>query len=147
MRFKILDGARTDIGDDRAYRFGEGGEWNEILFGTDGNDIVFGNSGTNFIWLGAGADTLIYKEADPQSMFGNGGGACVDIVLDFDVLEDRMDFTEIKGLTLADLTIGKDADGDATVHWDSGTWEISDILIELRGVSPDDLGAENFVFG
>jgi len=147
LRFKILDGARTDIGDDRAYRFGEGGEWNEILFGTDGDDIVFGNSGTNFIWLGDGADTLIYKEADPLGISANGGGACVDIVLDFDVLEDRMDFTEIKGLTLADLTIGQDADGDATVYWDSGTWEVSDILIELRGVTPDDLGAEHFVFG
>ncbi|MGD9864882.1 MAG: hypothetical protein AB7S99_16905, partial [Pseudodonghicola sp.] len=147
LRFKIDDGARTDIGDDRAYRFGEGGEWNEILFGTDGDDIVFGNSGVNFIWLGAGADTLIYKAADPNSLNGSGGGACTDIVLDFDAARDVMDFTELKGLGLADLTLGSTARGDATIAWDSGTWEISDIYIELRGLRAADLSEANFVFG
>lgn len=147
LRFKILDGARTDIGDDRAYRFGEGGEWNEVLFGTDSDDLVYGNSGVNFIWLGAGADTLIYKEADPQYLYGNGGGACTDIVMDFDATRDVMDFTEIKGMTQADLTIVDNAEGDATLAWDSGTWEISDIYIELRGVAAADLAGDNFVFG
>lgn len=147
LRFKILDGARTDLGDDRAYRFGEGGEWNEIMFGTDGADTVFGNSGVNFIWLGDGADTLIYKEADPNTLGGTGGGACIDIVMDFDATEDRMDFTEIKGLVFADLVISTAADGDASVSWTSGTWEISNIYIELRGVSATDLTANNFEFG
>lgn len=147
LRFKIADGAHTDIGDDRTYRFGEGGEWNEVLFGTDGDDQVYGNSGTNFIWLGAGADTLIYKEADPQSLFGSGGGACNDIVMDFDAAKDVMDFTEVKGATFADLTIADNARGDATLAWDSGTWEISDIHIELRGVSAAELSSDNFTFG
>lgn len=147
LRFKILDGAHTDVGDDRAYGFGEGGEWNEILFGTDADDQVYGNSGTNFIWLGDGADTLIYKEADPQYLYGNGGGACADIVMDFDPREDSMDFTEIKGLTLADLVLSENASGNATVAWTSGTWEVSDIVVELRDVSASELDAETFIFG
>ena len=70
LRFKILDAATTNIGDDRRYDDGTGGELNEGLFGTDGDDLVLGNSGTNFVWLGAGADTLIYKEADRQILNG-----------------------------------------------------------------------------
>ncbi|MCA0872878.1 hypothetical protein LCL97_18765 [Seohaeicola saemankumensis] len=147
LRFRIVDGARTDIGDDRRYSGYEGGEWNEILFGTDGDDAVFGNSGTNFIWLGGGADTLIYKEADPEIWQGSGGGACNDIVMDFDIAEDVMDFSEIDGLTLADLIISDNAAGNATVYWDSGDFEISDISIELRGVTAATLTEDHFVFG
>lgn len=146
LRFKILDGATTNIGDDRRYDDGTGGEWNEVLFGTNGDDQVFGNSGTNFIWLGAGADTLIYKEVDPQTPYGNGGGPANDIVQDFDVTEDRMDFSEINGISMADLTITDNAAGNAVVSWDSGTIEISDIQIELRGVSAAQLLADHFVF-
>lgn len=146
LRFKILDGAVVEIGDDRSYSGNEGGEWNEILFGTDGGDTVFGNSGTNFIWLGAGADTLIYKEADPEIWYGNGGGWCNDIVMDFDPAEDIMDFTEIEGLSLAGLVLDEAEDGDATVYWDSGTWEISDIHIELRGVALAELTQDHFLF-
>lgn len=147
LRFKIVDGARTNIGDDRSYNAYEGGEWNEILFGTDAADDVFGNSGTNFIWLGGGADTLIYKEADPSYYYGSGGGACNDIVMDFDLTEDVMDFTEIDGVSLASLTIATNAAGNATIHWNSGTWEVSDIFIELRGITASDLTADHFVFG
>ncbi len=147
LQFKIVDGAKDDIGDDRTYSSWEGGEWNEVLFGTDGDDQVFGNSGTNFIWLGAGADTLIYKEADPESGYGTGGGACNDIVEDFDITEDVMDFSELKGVDMSGLSIGENARGNATVAWDSGTWEVSDIYIELRGVSLADLTVDHFIFG
>jgi Ca2+-binding RTX toxin-like protein len=146
LRFKILDGATTNIGDDRRYGDGTGGERNELLFGTDGDDQVFGNSGTNFIWLGAGADTLIYKESDPQILNGIGGGAVNDIVMDFDVTMDQMDFTEIKGLSMADLTIANNAAGNAVVSWDSNDIEISDIFIELRGVSAAQITVDHFVF-
>lgn len=146
LRFRILDGAKVEIGDDRDIYFGTAGEWNELLFGTDAADQVFGNAGTNFIWLGAGADTLIYKAADPQLWYGVGGGPCNDIVQDFDLAEDRMDFTEIGGLSLAGLTVADNARGNAQIHWDSGTWEIADINIELRGVAAADLTADHFVF-
>lgn len=146
LAFEILDAAKTDVSNDRAYGFGETGERNEIIFGTNGADEVFGNSGTNFIWLGGGADTLIYKEADPQPASSAGGGAAHDIVEDFDIAADVMDFTEIAGLGMADLVISQDSDGDATIYWDSGTWEVSDILIELRGVAQADVTADLFLF-
>ncbi len=146
LLFKILDGAKTDIDEDRAYNGVEGGEQNEILFGTDGADSVFGNAGTNFVWLGGGADTLIYKEADPQLYSGSGGGACYDIVEDFDLTEDVMDFSEIVGLTLAALDLSENAAGNAFIYWESGDFEVSDIFVELRGVDVADLNSDHFVF-
>jgi len=147
IRFKILDGSRVDIGDDRGYLGYIGGEYNELLFGTDGDDLVFGDSGTNFIWLGAGADTLIYKESDSGLLYGIGGGKVNDIVDDFDIAEDKMDFTEIKGLTMDNLTLSTDSDGDARITWFSGDFEISNISIELRGVSVAELTTDHFIFG
>ena len=147
LRFKILDGAKTDIGDDRRYSNGQGGEWNEIIFGTDSADQVFGDSGTNFIWLGAGADTLIYKESDPENWYGSGGSAVNDKVQDFDVTMDLMDFTEINSVgSIANLTISDNAAGNATVTWLSGDFEVSNIFIELRGVTAAELTTDHFVF-
>ena len=147
LHFQILDGAATDIGDDRSYSVpGYTGDLNEILFGTDGNDQIFGNSGTNFIWTGQGADVLVYKENDPQILYGYGGGLSLDIVEDFDITNDRLDFSEINGLTLASLSIAEDAGGDATVYWNSGDFEISSIYIELRDVAMDDVTADLFIF-
>ncbi len=146
LEFQIVDGAKVNIGDDRHYASGHAGEVNEVLFGTDGNDQVFGNSGTNFIWLGAGSDTLIYKETDPQIYAGIGGGTGHDIVQDFNVTQDLMNFTQIAGTTMADLTVTDNAAGNATVFWDSGTIEVADIFIELIGVTSVELTADNFVF-
>ncbi len=133
-------------GDDRLTAGKGKGKGNDMLFGTDGDDMVFGNSGANFIWLGAGADTLIYKEADPQLLDGRGGGAANDFVMDFDVTEDQMDFTEMKGLSMASLTIANNAVGNAVVSWDSGTFEIADIFIELRGVTAAQITVDHFIF-
>jgi len=37
-------------------------------------------------------------------------------------------------------------DGDATVYWNSGDFEISSIFIELRDVAMDDVTADLFIF-
>lgn len=143
LRFRIMDGAKTDIGDDRR----PDSEWNEIIFGTDGDNLVFGDSGTNFIWLGGGADTLIYKESDPAfHIYGAGGGAVNDIVQDFDLTMDQMDFREVNGISLGSLSIIDNTAGDATIHWTSGDVEISNIHIELRGVTAAELTADHFIF-
>lgn len=147
LEFKFLDGAKTDIDEDRSYNGSEAGEQNELLFGTDQADRIFGNSGTNFIWLGDGADTLVYKETDPSNAGGSGGGACNDIIEDFDPTEDVMDFSEIAGLTLNDLAVGNNPAWHASIYWDSGTVEVSNILIELRGVDVTDLTGDHFIFG
>ena len=135
IRFRILDGGRDDIGDDRSYPLGLGGELNEVIFGTDGDDTVFSDSGSNFIWLGGGADVLLYKESDPGLLYGQGGGSVNDIVMDFDPSQDRFDFTEIAGIDYSSLTISTSSDSDAIISWDSGSIEVSDIHIELRGVA------------
>ena len=146
--FQILNGDSDAIGDDRDYaNAGYGGAANELIFGTDANNEIFGDSGTNFIWTGDGADTLIYKENDNESWFGFGGGLSQDIVEDFDVLLDIMDFSEIESITsMADLTLGTDADGDVTIYWNSGDYEISSIFIELRGVTMAEIAVDMFVF-
>ncbi|WP_319824186.1 calcium-binding protein [Thalassovita sp.] len=142
---KIISEERHDIGDDRNNDPFIGSEAHEIIFGNNGGNSLFGGSGTNFIWTGDGDDVLIYKENDPQVWAGAGGGASHDIVMDFDVASDVLDFTEMK-ISRADLVLSEDADGDALVAWDAPGWEISDILIELRGVAMSDLTDDHFVF-
>lgn len=146
--FQILNGAADAIGDDRdAANGGYGGAANEVMFGSGADDDFFGDAGTNFIWTGAGADTLIYKENDSANWGGFGGGQSHDIVEDFDIGADRLDFREIKSvISLADLTVGEDADGDATIRWASGDLQVSSILIELRGVDMADVTSDIFVF-
>ncbi len=142
ITFQILDGAKVNIGDDRG-----GLEiYNEVLFGTDGNDLIFGAGGTNFIVSGGGSDTIIFKEVDPQPSSGMGGGASNNIVEDFDTAFDHLDFSEIAGLTMGGLTITEDAEGDAHIAWYSGTFEIADVFIELRGVGMAELTPDLFIF-
>lgn len=145
LHFQILNGSLINIGDDRAYPQGYSANLNEILMGTGGDDQVFGGAGTNFIWLGAGADTLVYKENDPENLFGWGGGLSHDIVEDFDPTQDRFDFTEV-GAGFGDLVIGADSDGDATVFWQAPDFEIASILIELRGVTQAEVTEDLFLF-
>lgn len=152
--FQMFDGAAVNIGDDRDIPYHTGlNSWaNEILFGTNADDFIFGGGGTNFIWTGDGADTLIYKEVDPDlliytAFYGYGGGTAHDIVEDFNVTQDKLNFTEIAAITsLADLTVTSDAEGDAIISWNSGDITIADILIELRGVAEADVTADMFVF-
>lgn len=147
IRFWFVDGAVSNIGDDRDHDSGlYTGAVNEVLVGTDADDLIYGDAGHNFIWTGAGADTLIYKENDGGSFGAYGGGISHDIVLDFDPLLDTLDFSEMKLAGLSSLTLGEDEDGDATIYWDSGTWEVADVSIELRNVSLDMLDADNFIF-
>ncbi len=104
IEFNVIDAENDNIGDDRRDRLNMGGEYHEVIFGNDDANEVFGDSGTNLIWLGGGADTLIYKESDPQTLYdldnhNIGGGAVNDIVMDFDVTQDRLDLP--KSLALA----------------------------------------------
>ncbi|TDK43031.1 calcium-binding protein [Antarcticimicrobium luteum] len=149
LTFMFLDGAVTDIGDDRSIFLTYGAKMNEVLFGSDGNDQIFGGTGTNFIWTGAGADVLIYKVGDGESLSGFGGAVSHDIVEDFDPARDSLDFTEVAkdiGAGFADLVIGADAEGDVTIYLNTGNWEVADISIELRGVSLVEVTADMFVF-
>jgi len=142
--FMVVDGAVTSLGDDRSHAL-YGPEINEVLFATDDDDLIYGSAGTNFIWTGDGADVLIYKFNDGENLGTLGGGVSNDIVQDFDVSQDMLDFTETT-LSYDDLTISQDADGDAVISWYTPDVEISDIVIELRGVSADQVTEDLFLF-
>lgn len=141
LDFRILAADHHAIGDDRTAP-----ELNEALFGDDRGNAIFGGSGLNLIWTGDGADVLIYKENDPRVPFGISYPVSRDIVADFDPAHDRLDFTEIPGVGFADLEIGADAEGDALIFWDSGSLDVADILIELRGVTAAEVTADLFSF-
>lgn len=118
----------------------------DVLNGTDGDELIFGNTGHNFIWTGAGSDTLIYKESDPIPFSSYSAMVAHDIVQDFDIAHDRLDFSEM-GLLFDDLTISADTDGDALIGWASPiSYEIASIAIELRGVAVADVTEDLFLF-
>ena len=144
--FQFVDAAKTSIGDVRDIVWNERSVNNEVLIGTDAGEQIYGNTGHNFILTGGGADTLIYKMNDvlPYSYYSS--TVSHDIVLDFDVTQDRMDFTQM-GITMADLTVSQDAQGDALIAWNSpDPTQVAPILIELRGVAAADLTVDHFVF-
>lgn len=144
--FRFVDAQVTDVSNDRDWGSGYGSELNEIIYGTDGNDQIFGGTGINFIVTGDGADTLIYKVGDGQGLGGLGGGVSHDIIQDFDLTVDTLDFSELTGELGAGgfyLQYGEDAQGDATIFIDTGDYQTADVLIELRGISLVDLMASD----
>jgi len=147
IHFQFLDGQVAEIGDDRSYALGYGADLNEVIFGTDGDDQIFGGTGTNFIWTGDGADTLIYKVGDGESLGIYGGRISSDIVEDFDVTMDILDFSEVTGEGITPyLQYSEDAEGDLIIFIDTGNWEVADIRIELRGVTIDQVDDLNLIF-
>ncbi|RMD89235.1 MAG: calcium-binding protein [Alphaproteobacteria bacterium] len=148
--FAIVDGLTTPLGDDRTSAGGTTQTGNEILLGTDSDDQIYGSSGTNIIWTGDGADTLVFKYDDPMwdSLYTGYStpGMSANIVEDFDVTQDKLDFTEMNGLTMDDLSISSQADGDALIVWSSPDIDIASLSIELVGVSVDQLTADLFLF-
>ncbi len=93
----------------------------DIVLGTSGDDDIYGGIGSDIMLGGAGADRFIYNDEED-----NRGGR--DIILDFDLSQDTLDFTEIKTLTRDGLTIADNEYGNAV---------ISSIYsdIELKGIS------------
>ncbi len=147
LQYQIRSAQLHNLGDDR----GIAGKQNELMFGTDAGDTFFGASGTNLIWTGGGADVLIYKQVDPYVGYSNSitysSAGSMDVVMDFDLSLDKLDFSQIAAIgSMADLSITTQANGDARIYWDSGTIEVANLVIDLRGVSAADLTADSFVF-
>jgi Ca2+-binding RTX toxin-like protein len=140
MQLRSVD--HDAVGDERS-----GGQGNEVIFGSNAADSIYTDAGINLVWLGAGADTLIYKQSDPSTAGSSiGGGNVDDRIVDFNVAQDHLDFREIRGLRLAGLVLGETAAGDATVGWDSGDASVSNISITLTGVHLAELSADVFLF-
>lgn len=144
--FNCRDGGYESIADDRDNdTIFRPSIYNEVLVGTDAADAIFGDVGTNFGWTGAGAEVLICKRGDTGADGDDVRAVSHDIVEDFDIARDRFDFRALR-TTFADLTLGADGEGGATISWVSGNIGEADILTELRGVALADVTQDLFVF-
>ncbi len=107
-----------------------GGE--DIVLGTTGDDQIYGGIGSDIMLGGAGADRFIYNDEED-----NRGGS--DIILDFDLTEDILDFTEIKTLSRGDLTIADNSYGNVVISSIHGD-------IELKGITSAEITNAIFDF-
>ena len=64
-----------------------GGDGNDSLLGGDGNDSLFGGNGDDVLTGGQGADSFVWSDSD----LGTPGNAFMDIIKDFNLIEDRLD--------------------------------------------------------
>ena len=105
-----------------------GGTGDDILKGAQGDDIMIGGAGADDLTGGQGEDVFVYQ-------FGDGGGtlALADVINGFDTGDDT--FGLVGGLTFADLTIGDDGSGNATIQITSS----GEFLATVMGVSAGDL--------
>lgn len=108
----------------------QGGE--DLVLGTDAADEIYGGIGNDILWGGDGPDHFMFHNEEDA-----GGGH--DVILDFDVAEDVVDFTDIKDLDASGVTVSATANGDALITTVYGE-------IELLGVNASALEADNFAY-
>lgn len=121
-------------GDDYTYSVhsgpDQGGE--DIVVGTNGGDEIYGGIGTDILFGGLGADNFMFHD----EVDSNGA---TDIILDFDIAQDKLDYSDIGTLTFADITVTDSALGHALVGTVYGS-------IELIGVTSAEVTAGIFTF-
>nr|WP_298682492.1 hypothetical protein [uncultured Dongia sp.] len=86
---------------------GKGGH--DRLFGEDGNDTVRGGAGNDLLSGGAGYDTLEGGKGNDHFLFSDKSGT--DVITDFDVFQDEIDFEGVtyKGVAINSLAEAADA--------------------------------------
>ncbi|MET1411007.1 DUF5801 repeats-in-toxin domain-containing protein [Roseibium sp. HPY-6] len=122
---------------------GAGGE--NALFGEAGNDRLIGGSGADKLAGGADQDTLTGGAGADGFVFAAGEGSALlsgaDRVTDF---QDGIDTIVITGgLTYADISVGDDGSGNATIFDNVN----NQFVAVIEGVSSTDLDASDFSFG
>jgi len=122
-------------GDDRLYGHGGddslyGDEGNDMLAGGAGDDLLDGGTGDDTIWTGIGWDTVVFRD-----------GYGYDVVMDFNILQDRVQLTSSGVETWADVQdrLGVDHDGVALLMLDDGS------SLRFEGIYPDQLTEFNFI--
>ena len=86
-----------------------GGGQNDVLNGGDGDDILDGGSGIDVLNGGNGLDTLTGgSQRDTFVLDAGGSAADADIVTDFTVTEDRIEFTNAGAKAFAFAQVGTD---------------------------------------
>lgn len=121
-------------GDDYTYSVHGGSDvgGNDIVLGTTGDDEIYGGIGSDIMLGGGGADRFMFHDEED-----NRGGT--DLILDFDPVNDRLDFSDIKTMTRADLTVVDNAAGNALISSIYG-------VIELDGISAAQVTDSVFLF-
>ncbi len=107
-----------------------GDDGNDMLAGGEGDDILDGGDGKDVVWGASGADTVVFRDG-----YGH------DVVIDFDVAEDRVNLTSGGVETWADVKerLGTDSDGVAVLKLDDGS------TLRFEGLAHTDLTEDNFV--
>jgi Ca2+-binding RTX toxin-like protein len=93
----------------------QGGWGRDRLYGGGASDILFGGVGDDDLWGGGGADFFCFRYIDTPfgyEEFGN------DTVSDFKLGVDHLAFAN---LTILDLDLSADADGNAVIMFDNGS--------------------------
>ncbi len=108
----------------------QGGE--DIVLGTDLGDEIFGGIGDDILFGGAGVDHFMFHDEEE-----NGGGN--DIILDFEIGTDQIDFTDIKTLTMDGVTVSTSSYGNALIT-------TAYCNIELAGVTEAQVTEDVFAF-
>lgn len=123
-------------GDNRTYsiHYGFDAGADDLVLGTAGDDVIYGGFGTNIIVGGGGSDRFIYEDEGD-----NRGG--LDVIRDFSLTDDVLDFSEIEALDKNAMTITENAFGNAVI---SSMFQ----TVELVGIGADqfDTSHQLFVF-
>lgn len=105
-----------------------GGHWKDVLYGGDGEDVLNGENGNDTIEGGAGKDIVTGENGKDVFVFRSGDlidvddlsgtwaekDAQLDVVTDFEIGNDKLDFSDFSGVdSLADLgATSKTIDGN-----------------------------------
>ncbi len=143
-----------------------GGEGNDQLFGRKGDDFLIGNEGNDIIEGGAGVDILfgdagddILRGGDDEDLLIGGQGNDVltggagadefapnlssgetDTITDFNLSEDKLNFTEISAITSIDQLTISQSGNDAVVNFGDSQ------QILLANIEAIDLSKDHFIF-
>lgn len=116
-----------------------GGSGNDLLRGGKGDDRIDGGAGDDTIHAGTGSDTL--SGGAGRDVFAFKAGDEANLVLDFNLAEDRIELAADLGLdALAMLArLGRDAEGNAVLDLGTGA------MVTLLGVDPAELTVDHFL--
>jgi len=129
-----------------------GGPVPDTLTGTPGDDTIFGMGRSDILDGGAGDDRLV--DGRGRDTLTGGPGADVfefindgrrDVITDFELGIDRLDFTDYNGLySLFDLDIRSRPDGAVIRIGSEKLWITS---IDGQPINPGDWAQDDFIFG
>ncbi len=118
-----------------------GGANADTINGGDGDDIIEGGHGRDTLIGGAGRDTFVFKNAGDSTV------RAFDVIKDFDIAEDTLDFSAMGYSGFADPA-GEAAFGELTYRYEDGNTIIEDgfgkFQVVLENVSTFDPGSAQF---